>query len=235
MSRYSHKCSQRAPPLAEPLTDMTTLGWPAAEHKLIAPDPQRMRAMMMAPAAPVRGTCSAQPVAAPILPETTTAPNPPSMATTTDPAPLAGASTRPPNLRNDDNHNMPPSDSVDRINQMHLAPHSAYPPPCATRDQTLLRKDQTHMSWPTLTYTHMPCCSGLRLVSPGGSGVHATTCRNARGVYLPTRSHSEFSSLSDLVHLMKLQVPMGNTRLFHCHALPACNVCPGLAPLQCLL
>ena len=22
---------------------------------------------------------------------------------------------------------------------------------------------------------------------------------------------------------------MGNTRLFHCHALPACNVCPGLA------
>ena len=46
------------------------------------------------------------------------------------------------------------------------------------------------------------------------------TARKGRGL---------IAVLSDQVVLMKMQVPMGNTRSTPYRALPACNVCPGLA------
>ena len=45
-------------------------------------------------------------------------------------------------------------------------------------------------------------------------------------------SNKKSSGLLGLIRpsgLNEMHVPMGSTRLFHCHVLPACNVCPGLA------
>ena len=156
------------------------------------------------------------------------------MTATTTHDPITGGRTRPPNSPNDDNHNRPPGDARNRPCPLHLAQHSPYTLTRATRDQILLRKAQTHMSWPTLTYTHMPSCSGLRMASPGGLGVHATTCRDGRGC-IPSNRKS-----SGLLGFIGPSAANENASAHGEHqVLPlSCSAClqclPRFGPLQCL-